>query len=448
MNHPTRPQSATGQPSISGKSNVPSIEGQTIQPTPQVAGAMSGKHPIKAALQGWAGRLLFDDDLLSKHVLFLGSIGCGKTTAMLQLLRALRQSATPDDVFVIFDTKGDFLRDVHRPGDAVIGNDLRQVPGSAIWNLFSDLLEQNRADQADQINEIAATIFSEGLAQAGDNMFFATGACDVFAAVVEAMTREGGTYTNQDLKERLEEPREVLYELLAQHKELAGATRYLEGERTTEGILAYLQQTLNKSFSGVFRQPGDFSVRQFIRGKGGRAMFVEYDIAVGNRLLPVYRVLMDMAIKEALSLGRRRASGNVYFILDEFALLPHLSHIADGLNFGRSLNLKFIVATQNVSQILSAYGQEIGRSILSGFGTLFSFRLMDNASRELVRQRHGANRKQVTTFNAVRAAGVQHDWVQGHVIEDWDVADLTRGRCVVSLPEGPPFFFAFADHQG
>jgi len=30
----------------------------------------------------------------------------------------------------------------------------------------------------------------------------------------------------------------------------------------------------------------------------------------------------------------------VYFIFDEFALLPQLSHIADGINFGRSLGLK------------------------------------------------------------------------------------------------------------
>jgi len=45
-----------------------------------------------------------------------------------------------------------------------------------------------------------------------------------------------------------------------------------------------------------------------------------------------------------------------YFVLDEFALLPRLSHIADGINFGRELGLRFLVATQNVNQVLVVRG--------------------------------------------------------------------------------------------
>jgi type IV secretory pathway TraG/TraD family ATPase VirD4 len=158
---------------------------------------------------------------------------------------------------------------------------------------------------------------------------------------------------------------------------------------------------------------------------------------------------MDMAIKEALSLGRdrSRAPGNVFFVMDEFALLPRLSHIGDGVNFGRSLGLKFLVATQNVNQVLNAYGAQEGSSILSGFGTVFAFRLMDDASRDLVRQRFGANRKQVSTYAAVRAQGVHQVVVTGNVIEDWHLSGLGEGQCVVSLPEGPPFRFWFARYQ-
>ena len=150
-----------------------------------------------------------------------------------------------------------------------------------------------------------------------------------------------------------------------------------------------------------------------------------------------------MAIKEALGLGRSGAPGSVYFIFDEFALLPQLSHIADGINFGRSLGLKFVAGTQNVDQVIHAYGPEVARSILSGFGTALAFRLMDDASRTLVRQRFGANRKQITTFSPIRAQGIRQDVVIGSVVEDWDLSGLTIGECVVSLPDGPPFFFSF-----
>jgi type IV secretory pathway TraG/TraD family ATPase VirD4 len=428
--------------------HVAILEGMTIGPPPAVAGSSYDENKRMSVMHGRGGAIRFNDDALSKHLLFLGGIGTGKTNAMMQLVRSLRDNARRDDVFVIFDTKGDFCREFYQDGDAVISSDPGADRGGVVWNLFLDLPGDDASARGDQIYEIAATVFSEGQEQAGENSFFAAAACDIFAAVVEIMMREGGGHSNADLRERLEQDSGDLLELIQDHPDLAGTARYLQGERTPDQILAFLQQTLNSSFSGAFRLPdGTFSVRDFVRGKSGRALFIEYDIAVGSRLLPIYRVLMDMAIKEALSLGRRSGSaGNVYFVMDEFALLPQLSHISDGINFGRSLGLKFLVATQNVNQVLHAYGAQEGGSMLSGFGTVFAFRLMDNTSRDLVRQRFGGNRKQITTYAAVRSEGVQQVVVDGNVIEDWHVSGLGIGECVVSLPDGPPFFFAFGEY--
>jgi type IV secretory pathway TraG/TraD family ATPase VirD4 len=427
-----------------GQARVSVLEGMTVQPTPPVAGSPMAGQAIRAVLTGPDGALRFDDAYLSKHVLFLGGIGTGKTNAMMQLVQALRNKAGPDDVFVVFDTKGDFLHEFYRPGDAVISSDPAAGAGGVVWNLFRDLLDSDPAARGDQIYEIASTVFSDELSHAGQNLFFAAAARDIFTAAVEAMSREDQVHSNADLRARLEGSCADLLYLLDEHPDLAGSARYLEGDgQASDSVLAFLQQTLNKSFSSAFRLPGDFSVREFVRGKGGRALFVEYDIAIGSRLLPVYRVLMDMAIKEALSLGRLGARGSVFFVLDEFALLPQLSHVGDGINFGRSLGLKFIVGTQNVNQVLKAYGFETGQSILSGFGTVLAFRLMDDSSRDLIRQRFGTNRKQITTYAPVRSEGVQQVVVNGHVVEDWALSSLKTGQCIVSLPEGSPFFFAF-----
>ncbi len=423
------------------------LEGDTVHGgRPASATPPASSVPL-GMVQGHAENIYFDDSTLSKHVLFLGGIGTGKTNAMKQLVQTLRREAGPDDVFVIFDTKGDFLEDFYRTGDAVLSSSPQNVPGGVIWNLFCDLLGQDRAERSDQIYEIASTVFSEEISRASDNYFFAAAARDIFAAVVEVMSYDAARCSNSDLRENLEKQIEELLEMLQAYPHLAGSARYLEGDKTPESVLAFLQQTLNKSFSGVFREAGDFSVRQFVRAKRARALFIEYDIAMGSRLSPIYRILMDMAIKEALGLGRRGARGNVFFVLDEFALLPELSHIGEGINFGRSLGLKFLVGTQNVNQVLHAYQTGIGESILSGFGTVFAFRLMDGTSRQLVRDRFGANRKQITTLNAVRSQGVQQIVVEGNVIEDWVLSGLTRGQCIVSLPEGPPFFFFFREYR-
>jgi Type IV secretion-system coupling protein DNA-binding domain len=283
------------------------LEGMTVQAPPQNVGPRNDGQPMRAMVPGSSANIWFDDAYLSRHVLFLGGIGTGKSNAMYQLLDWIRaRSTSSDDVFVIFDTKGDFLNRFYRLGDAVLSSTPDQDQGGVKWNLFSDL-GNDPAERGEQVHEIAATVFSEALDQAGDNIFFAMGARDIFSAVTEAMSRDGQPYSNADLRSRLELPADELIELLdlGNNPDLAGTARYLEGDRSPEDILAFLQQTLNKSFSGVFRLPGDFSVREFISRKAGRALFIEYDIASGSRLLPVYRVLIDMAIKEALGLGRR-----------------------------------------------------------------------------------------------------------------------------------------------
>jgi type IV secretory pathway TraG/TraD family ATPase VirD4 len=431
-----------------GELRVSIVEGESLQRIDGVIGSAvdRSRKQVFQVLRGLNGALRFDQQDISKHVLFIGGIGTGKTNAMKHLVQSLRQKADDDDVFVVFDTKADFVREFYRPGDAVISSAPDSGQGGERWNLFSDLLDEDRGERSDQIYEISSTIFGDATSPEGQNYFFGAAARDIFAAVVEAMHRDETAYSNADLREQLEASAGELRDLLAEHPDLAGSARYLHGDRTAEQILAFLQQTLNTSFSGVFREAGTFSVRDFIRRKGGRTLFIEYDVSMGSRLSPIYRVLMDLAIKEALGLGRQGSRGSVFFVMDEFALLPKLSHIGDGINFGRSLGLKFLVGTQNVNQVLHAYGAAIGASILSGFGTVLAFRLMDSGSRDLVRERYGANRKQITTFAPVRSEGVQQVTVMGNVIEDWDMSRLGRGECIVCFPEGPPRLFQFAEY--
>ena len=395
------------------------------------------------------------EELIETNILFLGGIGSGKTNAMKHLVRQFRDKNGPDDVFVFFDAKGDFLKHFYRAGDATISSSPAADHGGVVWNVFRDLADDPR-QRAEEAFEIASTIFSEELESAAQNMFFAAAARDVFAGVMELMAADqppGATWSNKELREKLEGSAEELLELFEGSDSLAGTARYLEGGPYVESILAFLQLTLRKAFSGIFREQGDFSVRDFIRRRGGRALFIEYDISVGSSLLPVYRVLMDMAMKEALGFGRQRlrttakVPDNFYFVLDEFALLPRLSHIGDGINFGRELGLRFLVATQNVNQVFHGYPGGAGESILSGFGTVLAFRLTDEASRTLVRQRYGTNRKQISTYAPVRHEGVRQTVVTGNVIEDWHMSGLDKGQCIALLPQESPFLLKFNEFR-
>lgn len=166
---------------------------------------------------------------------------------------------------------------------------------------------------------------------------------------------------------------------------------------------------------------------------------MEYDLSIGQTLTPMYRLLFDLALKEAL--GRQRVEGNVYLILDEFRLLPHLQHIDDGVNFGRSLGVKIIAGVQNVEQLFETYGENRGRSILAGFSNFFQFRNDDPSTLKYLTERSGRN---VVLDEYLDMKGQLADSKRsGSTIEDWDLASLEKGEAIVSLAFSRPFRFHF-----
>ena len=176
------------------------------------------------------------------------------------------------------------------------------------------------------------------------------------------------------------------------------------------------------------------------RKKGGKRIFIEYDIGVGSMLSPIYTLLFDLAIKEALC--RKKSAGNVFFAVDEFKLLPNLKHIDDAVNFGRSLGIKFMIGIQNTDQIIEAYNENMAMNIFSGFLNQFAFKVNDFSTRKYIKERAGTNRKKTV----YKTTAVHESIEAANVIEDWDVSNLLLGQAVVSLNNSEPFIFRFEEY--
>lgn len=119
---------------------------------------------------------------------------------------------------------------------------------------------------------------------------------------------------------------------------------------------------------------------------------LQYQIVIDS--IPIdsnesYKMLFDLALKEAL--GRTKSQGNVYFICDEFKLLPNLQHIDDGVNFGRSLGVKVFAGLQSIEQLYEIYGQSRGKNLAAGFSSIIAFRANDVTTREYISSLHGKN---------------------------------------------------------
>jgi type IV secretory pathway TraG/TraD family ATPase VirD4 len=149
--------------------------------------------------------------------------------------------------------------------------------------------------------------------------------------------------------------------------------------------------------------------------------------------------MFDLALKEAL--GRNKAQGNVYMVCDEFKLLPHLKHIDDGVNFGRSLGVKVFAGVQSIEQLYEIYGPHRGRNIAAGFSSVYAFRANDTETRAFVSGLFGKNI--VLEQYQMLDTRIVEEKRDGFTVEDWELISLKVGEAIVGLPFSQPFRFYF-----
>lgn len=411
--------------------------------------SMPTSSDVGVSLIGDSETIPLTSSVLSKHLLYTGTIGTGKTTAMFQLLHQLIGKMTDDDVMVIFDTKGDFKEEFYRPGkDVVISSDAK---ATAYWNIFKEVRINGDDYIEENLLEIVSSLFEEKIKRS-NAPFFPQAAKDVLFGIMSYIIykNEPEDLDNAELYAYLRDANiNDVVDALMSVGDLRGIIDYIynggDGSEQTQGVYSELRNVANELFVGNFRKRGDFSVREFVRNKGGKILFIEYDLSIGKVLTPIYKALIDLAIKESLS--RDKSEGNVFFVIDEFKLLPNLYHIDNGVNFGRSLGAKFIVAMQNIQQVIDGYGYEKAYSILSAFGTSIAFRVTDKATKEFIQNLYGMNRKRFVFKGTSYSEGNKEQVTYSNVIEDWDILDLKVGEAIISVADydSAPMKFKFKE---
>lgn len=399
-----------------------------------------------------------NEDILSKHLLLLGGSGCGKTNAFLFVLRELRNQMNSNDIAIIFDTKGEFYDMFSRPGDYVIGNSSRFRSMSHTWNIFNEILADGTDEVAIRMNarELASSLFSDRISET--QPFFGNAAKDIFMAVLLHFVRMAESnpsewknrLNNKDLTQAFRAYQSADFvKILNHYNDLRNMVSYIGDGRSNQalGVFGELNSMLSEYFVGVLAEHNptkNISMRNAVREKGDKAIFIEYDLSLGESLTPVYRLLVDQALKEAL--GRSENSGHVYLIADEFKLLPKLQHIDDALNFGRGLGVRAMAGIQSIDQLYDIYGEDKGAVLASGFGSIFAFHTNDFSSREYITKRFGTNIMVYDYVNAQKNTAVTNER-DGNTVEEWDQTQLGVGQAVIGLGYDEPFLFQFDEYK-
>lgn len=395
-----------------------------------------------------------NEDLMSRHILLLGGSGCGKTNAFCYSLQRLRENMSDADIAIIFDTKGEFYDGFQKTGDYVIGNSARFRPISYTWNIFEEILADGEDDINISINsrELSAALFHDR--GSSTQPFFCNAARDIFRGILLHFIRQAKIdpigwrrkLNNKDLIQAFQRfTVEKYISIFNYYPDLRSLLSYFGDGKSNQalGVFGELNSMLSEYFVGILAEHNperSISMRNAVRKKGGRAIFVEYDLSVGETLSPIYRLLIDQALKEALS--RNKKIGNVYFFADEFKLLPKLQHIDDALNFGRGLGVKVMAGIQSIDQLYDVYGREKGAVIASGFGSIFAFHTNDSSSREYITKRFGSN-IMVYEYNDTQRNRIASNERNGYTVEEWDQLELGLGQAVIGLGYTAPFVFQF-----
>lgn len=403
------------------------------------------KNPI-ITLKGHNGNVVFDNDRLSKGVLLIGAPGCGKTTLTTEMTDQIIPQMTPDDIMVIFDTKGDYIEKFYysnNPSHILVSpTDISGIASS--WSTFGETFDENGFFSEKSFlyaHEISKGLF-KGL-ESQTQPFFHIAASDIFKMILWCVLIDAiesgdlGRANNSTLSEILEDPSvSRIYEMAERHPEFKYIKGYLGNPEkpTTQslGILGYLNAMFSTQYVGSFKKTygRPFSIRSLIRNKGAKIVFIKYDITFGELLSPVYSLLYDLAIKEALSIGK----GNTYFVCDEMQLLPYCNSFKNVTNFGRSRGVKLIAGFQNINQLYANYGVNEGKSIAAGFANVLCFNSYDDDTRQFMRDRLGR------TFECFSFAStnIPHD---GYTINDGDFRSFLPGEAIVDIPGEMPFKF-------
>lgn len=361
---------------------------------------------------------------------------------------------TDNDVMIVFDTKGDFYENFYSSGDKVIGNSKQFRSISERWNVFCEAAVDGEDDDSIvvNINDLCRCLFKKY--ESSSQPFFSNAGRGLVAAVMLYMMREkrdgGGTneqICNMDLVDWFERSLADDYKQMVQkYSDLSNVNLYLGDGKNNQalGVLSEAIVMIKDSFFGVFGEAGDFSIREFVRKKGRRTLFIEYDMAIGEALSQVYSLLLDLALKEALGRQEKKERGNVYVIIDEFKLLPNLTHIDDAVNFGRSMGLKVAAGLQSMAQLYDVYGKDKGLSIAAGFSSVMAFRSNDWLTTEYVRDAFGLNYLSETTLAGSLPSTERRE---GHVVEAWEVSKLKPGEAFIRIIENSPFKFKFKEYE-
>ena len=335
-------------------------------------------------------------------ILALGTTRSGKTETGKHIVEQMR--ADENEPMIVYDHKEDYQQFLDSRDQETIR--LSAQDSTQIWNIFGEIKEDSDAD------EVARAIFAD----TDESEYFDVAGRQVFAAVLKLIERNFDDLNEDPSNENLVNyfqrlGRKEVYEDLLKHEDLTGAASHLDPESSKQasGVYASVQRQINDVFVGDFaKEPeddeSDFSIREYMHTPQGKALVLDYPYREGASTKPIFRLLIDLAAREALDDGDQGS----YFVLDEVAQIPHLSRLDELVNVGAGRSIQVLLTLQSVAQLRANYGSENASAVLSGLTSAMVLRCDDQVSVDYARDKIAEEFTEFTANVEKAQLGGQH----------------------------------------
>jgi|LNFM01.1.fsa_nt_gb type IV conjugative transfer system coupling protein TraD len=309
------------------------------------------------------------------YILIVGTIGTGKTTAILDLLDQIRRRG---DAAIVIDPDGSFIARFYRADHDIIlnPNDAR-MPA---WTPWADCLEQKH------FYDLADGLMAREPGDQSDSIW-EIGAAQLISSALQALKRDGQCTNAQLYRFFAELPLRDIEERLQGLP--AGVVMNTAIERTA---LSVRFTAMKRAAALQHLHDGDggeaFSIRKFVQNPGGRWLFLSAPADMRAMLRPLLTVWLHLATTALLTMSPS-PTRRVWFVIDEAAALNRIPSLPSLMQEGRRFGACVVLGFQSLSQLIAIYGKPEATTILAIPQTTLALRTPDPETAELLAKRLG-----------------------------------------------------------
>ncbi len=306
---------------------------------------------IGSKLVPWGRSYAVPKRLESSHILLMGDTGAGKSSAIRQILRQVKERG---DTAIVYDPAMDFVGEFYSPerGDLILNPLDARFP---YWSLPDEIFNDEIA------TSIAAALLPE---KEYEKAFFTDAPRRVLAHLLRRKPQV------RDLLRWMSDPEEIA--ALVKGTPLAA---YLDSGAPAQraGILSSMNMVADSL--ELLPQYADHNAPRFATSSWisnrKRWVFLTSSSGYREKLLPLHSVWLDLFILRMM--GHCPDAQPVWFVLDELASLNKLPQLHTAVTENRKYGNTVVLGFQGRSQMEKRYGQD-AEAMLSQPATKVFFR--------------------------------------------------------------------------